>query len=654
MGSSPGARAAPHDGRRALQCSPAPRSPERISRAHSLPKPVTSPGAPLSRTGSAGLFTSLDAYYAAHDSDRLGLDRHALPHEHVTGAECCPACDHSGADPAVLVCPCGRARGDPSIAHAFGKSTARPRSSDSSHTPPRRRRPRLLVRVEADVRLMLARTPRLRRSWSPAPLQTGVDTDMEALAGRRRVCEGVAAARVERDDATTGSAVRCWTRKAVKGGSRLSFGIHRSRPCVFTVFSAYIRKLIRAQAPFITRPSPPSRHEALFLRVLAGLLLFHLPPVLHLLPLQLHVHLDQRCRVADIRTRATMRPRVHHRDGPSFATESASRSGSAGPALTMRARRARSRDARKGRALQPFRGSRSGTGGAATGSAHSMFSTASSVSSASAVSTSASARCVEHTQHGERAWSGPARRLNARPPDRLPHAHARRAALALSLFSLDAGARAQLVLARRWLSARHRPAHILRPAARRGYYGASVAVGLSASFPTPPSASAYGRRRRRTHGARRQRPAGIISRHERRLRALVGRRTGGLAGLAGRPRCRRAILGRARTQKQHTPAARRPSHSLLCRPCGAKAYRFPLVLPVCNPARIRLFEFFRTCIFILSLCEHIHPSREVRIGRSCCDIPSSRRLAARSPGADRDWLCTSKGCFDLQSEVEAI
>jgi hypothetical protein len=48
------------------------------------------------------------------------------------------------------------------------------------------------------------------------------------------------------------------------------------------------------------------------------------------------------------------------------------------------------------------------------------------------------------------------------------------------------------------------------------------------------------------------------------------------------------------------------------------------------------------------------PAREVRPGKSCRDIPSSRRLAAQSPGADRDWLCTSKGCVNLPSEVKAI
>jgi hypothetical protein len=85
----------------------------------------------------------------------------------------------------------------------------------------------------------------------------------------------------------------------VNGGGELSFDIHRSLACVFTVFPAYIRKLIRAQAPFITRTSPPSGHEALLFRVLAGLLLIHLPLVLRLLPFQRHVHFDQRCRVAD-------------------------------------------------------------------------------------------------------------------------------------------------------------------------------------------------------------------------------------------------------------------------------------------------------------------------------------------------------------------
>jgi hypothetical protein len=44
----------------------------------------------------------------------------------------------------------------------------------------------------------------------------------------------------------------------------------------------------------------------------------------------------------------------------------------------------------------------------------------------------------------------------------------------------------------------------------------------------------------------------------------------------------------------------------------------------------------------------------VRPGKSCRDIPSSRRLAARSLGADRHWLCTSKGCVNLLSEVKAI
>jgi hypothetical protein len=41
------------------------------------PEPVPSPGVPPT-TGSAGMCSSLDAYYTVHDSDRLGLDRHAL------------------------------------------------------------------------------------------------------------------------------------------------------------------------------------------------------------------------------------------------------------------------------------------------------------------------------------------------------------------------------------------------------------------------------------------------------------------------------------------------------------------------------------------------------------------------------------------------
>jgi hypothetical protein len=55
-----------------------------------------------------------------------------------------------------------------------------------------------------DVRPMLARTPRSRRLWSPTSLRTGVDADMEALAGRRRVSEGVAAARIAYDDDNDG------------------------------------------------------------------------------------------------------------------------------------------------------------------------------------------------------------------------------------------------------------------------------------------------------------------------------------------------------------------------------------------------------------------------------------------------------------------
>jgi hypothetical protein len=47
---------------------------------------------------------------------------------------------------------------------------------------------------------MLARTPRSRPSWSPASLRTGVDAEIEALAGRRRVSEGVATARIAYDD----------------------------------------------------------------------------------------------------------------------------------------------------------------------------------------------------------------------------------------------------------------------------------------------------------------------------------------------------------------------------------------------------------------------------------------------------------------------
>jgi hypothetical protein len=96
---------------------------------------------------------------------------------------------------------------------------------------------------------------------------------------------------------TTGSAARCWTRKAVKGGSELSFDIHRSVPWVFTVFSAYMRELIRAQVPLVARRSLLPGHEPLLLLALTDWLSFHLPPVLRLLPLQLRVHLDQRYRV---------------------------------------------------------------------------------------------------------------------------------------------------------------------------------------------------------------------------------------------------------------------------------------------------------------------------------------------------------------------
>jgi hypothetical protein len=141
--SSPTSPTPAHEHHRAMSTERSNTRPRRVLPSASparMPsrEPVLSPGAPPT-IGSARSFTSRDAYYTAHDSDRRGLDRHALQHEHVPGADRYPACDHAGADPALLVCPCGRAHGDASIPHAFGTSITGPRFSHSSHSHLRRR-----------------------------------------------------------------------------------------------------------------------------------------------------------------------------------------------------------------------------------------------------------------------------------------------------------------------------------------------------------------------------------------------------------------------------------------------------------------------------------------------------------------------------------
>jgi hypothetical protein len=83
-----------------------------------------------------------------------------------------------------------------------------------------------------DVRTMLVRTPRPRRaSSSTAPRgAAGAGANQDALAARRRVSEGVAAARLAYDDDEEDEFGKALEEESGRGGSDSSLDIHTPLP----------------------------------------------------------------------------------------------------------------------------------------------------------------------------------------------------------------------------------------------------------------------------------------------------------------------------------------------------------------------------------------------------------------------------------------